>query len=87
MIGDGESTSFDMGGGRWLAALEAIVVWRKDMCEGDVPMDGPLTEAVLLGCLASDFPGEKLTWDAANLSIPNSDAAQGLVTRLSGGGW
>jgi len=25
---------------------------------------GPLTEAVLLGCLASPFPGELLEWDS-----------------------
>ncbi len=48
---------------------------------------GPLTEAVLLGCLASDFPGEKLTWDAANLSIPNSAEAQKLVKRSYRAGW
>jgi predicted dehydrogenase len=47
----------------------------------------PLTEAVLLGCLASDFPGEKLIWDAANLKIPNSEAAQALVTRSYRSGW
>ncbi len=47
----------------------------------------PLTEAVLLGCLASDFPGEKLTWDAPNLRIPNSEAAQKLVTRQYREGW
>ncbi|TDU80964.1 putative dehydrogenase [Prosthecobacter fusiformis] len=42
---------------------------------------GPLTEAVLLGCLASNFPGQDLQWDAPALKIPNSEAANTLVKR------
>lgn len=48
---------------------------------------GPLTEAVLLGCLASPFPGETLQWDAASLTIPNHPAAQALVKRDYRAGW
>jgi predicted dehydrogenase len=48
---------------------------------------GPLTEAVLLGCLASAFPNENLQWDSAALSIPNSAAAQALVKRTYRKGW
>jgi predicted dehydrogenase len=43
---------------------------------------GPMTEAVLLGCLASAFPNESLTWDSPGLKIPNSDAANARVKRL-----
>lgn len=48
---------------------------------------GPLTEAVLLGCLASPFPGEKLIWDAPGLKITNNEAANALVKRKYRAGW
>ena len=32
---------------------------------------GPMTEAVLLGCLASVFPQQELKWDAAGLNFKN----------------
>jgi len=48
---------------------------------------GPLTEAVLLGCLASVFPNESLTWDSPGLKIPNSEAANALVKRTYRSGW
>ena len=47
----------------------------------------PLTEAVLLGCLASVFPNEDLTWDSPGLKIPNSEAANALVKRPYREGW
>ena len=47
----------------------------------------PLTEAVLLGCLASVFPNEELTWDSPGLKIPNSEAANALVKRQYRDGW
>jgi predicted dehydrogenase len=48
---------------------------------------GPLTEAVLLGCLASAFPNEKLEWDAPALQISNHEAANKLVKRDYRSGW
>ncbi|SKB04773.1 Predicted dehydrogenase [Prosthecobacter debontii] len=42
---------------------------------------GPLTEAVLLGCLGSIFPNEELHWDAPALKISNSEAANAFVKR------
>jgi predicted dehydrogenase len=48
---------------------------------------GPLTEAVLLGCLASAFPNEALIWDAPGLKIPNSAEADKLVRRDYRKGW
>lgn len=47
----------------------------------------PLTEAVLLGCLASVFPNEALTWDSPGLKIPTSDAANSMVKRKYRSGW
>jgi len=48
---------------------------------------GPLTEAVLLGCLSSAFPGEALTWDAPALKIPNNATADKMVRRDYRKGW
>ncbi len=48
---------------------------------------GPLTEAVLLGCLAFPFPGETLRWDAAALRVPGHEAATKLVRRAYREGW
>lgn len=48
---------------------------------------GPLTEAVLLGCLASPFPGVELQWDAAALKISNHEQANQLVKRDYRAGW
>jgi hypothetical protein len=48
---------------------------------------GPLTEAVLLGCLASAFPNENLIWDAPALKIPNNAAADKMVRRDYRKGW
>lgn len=47
----------------------------------------PLTEAVLLGCLASVFPNESLTWDSPGLKIPNNDVANSMVKRPYRDGW
>ncbi|MBX7210463.1 MAG: Gfo/Idh/MocA family oxidoreductase [Verrucomicrobiaceae bacterium] len=47
----------------------------------------PLTEAVLLGCLASVFPNESLTWDSPGLKIPNNEAANAMVKRKYRSGW
>lgn len=48
---------------------------------------GPLTETVLLGALASRFPGETLEWDAKNLRFTNNEKANGFVKRQYRKGW
>lgn len=58
-----------------------------DACLGGAPTTagfdyaGPLTEAVLLGVLANRFPGKKLTWDEASMTISGSEEANALVRR------
>ena len=42
---------------------------------------GPLTEAVLLGSVATRFPKQTLAWDVAALKFTNADAANAFVTR------
>jgi predicted dehydrogenase len=48
---------------------------------------GPLTEAVLLGCLATRFPGEELRWDAAGMTVTNVPKANAHVRRAYRKGW
>jgi predicted dehydrogenase len=48
---------------------------------------GPLTETVLLGCLATRFPLKTLEWDAAKLLVPNEPDANRFVRRRYRKGW
>jgi predicted dehydrogenase len=48
---------------------------------------GPMTEAVLLGCLATRFPQTTLEWDAMNLKVTNEKDANQFVRRQVRKGW
>jgi predicted dehydrogenase len=48
---------------------------------------GPLTEMVLLGCLATRFPKVDLNWDAQSLKVTNVSAANQFVRRTPRKGW
>lgn len=48
---------------------------------------GPLTEMVLLGCLATRFPKKKLEWDTAKLKVTNLEEANQFVRRTPRKGW
>lgn len=48
---------------------------------------GPLTEMVLLGCLATRFPGKKLEWDQDNMKVTNLPEANQFVKRTYRKGW
>jgi hypothetical protein len=48
---------------------------------------GPLTEAVLLGCLSTRFPRQTLEWDAAQLRVTNVAEANTFVRRRFRAGW
>lgn len=48
---------------------------------------GPLTEAVLLGCVASIFPNRELVWDGPGLTFPNDADARPFITRTYRKGW
>ena len=47
---------------------------------------GPLTEIVLLGCIASAFPGEVLEWQPAEMKV-NHEQANLLMRRNYREGW
>lgn len=59
----------------------------KDKTSTPFAYSGPLTETVLLGCLATRFPLKTLDWDAANLRVVNEDAANQYVRRRYRKGW
>jgi predicted dehydrogenase len=48
---------------------------------------GPMTESVLLGCLATRFPKTTLEWDAAGLKVTNVEEANRFVRRRYREGW
>jgi predicted dehydrogenase len=48
---------------------------------------GPLTETVLLGGIASHFPGEKLIWEAEEMKFIDHPKATSLVQRKYRDGW
>lgn len=48
---------------------------------------GPLTESVLLGCLATRFPKTTLEWDAAKVAVTNVEEANRFVRRRYRKGW
>jgi predicted dehydrogenase len=62
----------------------AIEAWIA-ACKGGAPTlvnfeaQAPVTEALLLGCLAQRLPGEKLVWDTAQMKVTNHEKANGFV--------
>ncbi len=64
-----------------------------DACRGEdqtsAPFSyaGPLTESVLLGCLATRFPQTTLEWDSENLRVTNVAEANPFVRRQYRDGW
>ena len=48
---------------------------------------GPLTEAILLGGIATRFPKQQLNWDEKKLAFSNSEAATAFVKREYRKGW
>ncbi|HZT79885.1 MAG TPA: Gfo/Idh/MocA family oxidoreductase [Gemmataceae bacterium] len=64
-----------------------------EACRGNgktsAPFDysGPLTEAVLLGCLSTRFPQTTLDWNAAKLAVTNVKEANRFVRRQYRKGW
>jgi hypothetical protein len=48
---------------------------------------GPLTEMVLLGCLATRFPKTDLKWDTKALKVTNHEEANRFVRRTPRKGW
>jgi len=52
----------------------------------DFDYSGPLTEAVLLGCVAIRT-GKKLVWDGPNMKVTNVSGANKYIRRRYRSGW
>jgi hypothetical protein len=48
---------------------------------------GPFTETVLLGNVALRFPGTRLLWDSATMTVTNMPAASQFVQHHYRQGW
>ncbi len=59
----------------------------KGKASASFDFSGPLTETVLLGVLASRYPGKKLQWDAADLRLTNLPEANEQVRVAYRKGW
>ena len=64
--------------------LDAILGKTKN--ESYFEQTGPMTEAILLGGIATRFPKEELQWDAEKLAFNNKNATA-LVRREYRKGW
>lgn len=59
----------------------------KDKPSANFDYSGPMTEAVLLGCLASAFPDTLLEWDGPKMEFKGNAEATKLVKREYRKGW
>lgn len=71
----------------WKEFVDCCLRGSGDKPSANFDYAAPLTEAVLLGCLASVFPNETIKWDAAALTIPGNDLANAMVKRNYRAGW
>ncbi len=88
LIGDGlDSKSLIKvdGTDHWKQFVDAILGKTKTGANFDYA--GPLTEAILLGTVASRFPKATLQWDAAKMEFPNTPEANKYVRRAYRKGW
>lgn len=73
------------GANHWHQFVDAIL--GKDKTQANFDYAGPLTEAVLLGSVASRFPKATLEWDAKKLTFTNVKEANQYVRREYRKGW
>ena len=58
-----------------------------EMCESHFLQTGPMAETIILGTVAIRVPDTVLQWDAAQMRITNSQAADKLLRRSYRKGW
>ena len=74
------------GENHWHQFIDTVL-GKRAKCDANFDYAGPLTEAVLLGSVASRFPKQTLEWDAAAQKFPNVPAADKFVGRTYRKGW
>jgi len=75
----------DSGSNHWKQFTDAVLGEGKT--SAPLSYSGPLTEAVLLGGVATHLPNTTLQWDAAGLQFKNVAQANQLVRRTYRKGW
>ena len=75
----------DSGSSHWKQFTDAVLGEGKT--SAPLSYSGPLTEAVLLGGVATHFPRTTLDWDAARLQFTNHAEANQLIRRTYRKGW
>ena len=73
------------GANHWHQFVDAIL--GKDKTQANFDYAGPLTEAILLGSVASRFPKTTLEWNAKKLKFTNVKEANQYVRREYRKGW
>ncbi len=71
----------------WFDFIDSCLEGGTRMPTANWDYSGPLTEAVLLGCLCSVFPEQSLEWNGPKLTFNNSPEATALVHRTYRKGW
>lgn len=66
--------------------VEACLRGSGDQPSANFEYSGPLTEIVLLGCIASAFPGETMKWDPESMKVDHQ-GANALMRRDYRAGW
>jgi predicted dehydrogenase len=82
LVGEAEGAKIEKveGESHWQQFIETAL-GNRPKTDANWDYAGPLTEAVLLGSVATRFPKQTLAWDAAALKFTNADAANAFVTR------
>jgi predicted dehydrogenase len=81
----GGKVATQSGADHYLQFVEAVR--GNDTASAPFDYSGPLTEMVLLGCLATRFPRKTLAWDAAALKVTSVSEANKFVRREYRKGW
>ena len=67
--------------------VEACLVGDLEKCGSKLSYAAPLTEALLIGCVALRYPGETLGFDARKMCFTNKDAANAFLKAPKRGAW
>jgi len=67
--------------------VEACLANDLEKCGSKLSYAAPLTEALLIGCVALRFPGEELAFDARRTCFTNKDAANAFLKAPKRGAW
>jgi hypothetical protein len=67
--------------------VEACLAGDLERCGSKLSYAAPLTEALLIGCIALRFPGEELAFDAKTMRFTNKPEANKFLKAPTRGDW